>query len=87
MITVTYVDDTAILAVNKSPVEAIILRQNSLHKIEKWAKKSRMQLNETKSTHITFTKCHGTTSIVKLNNKEIPVVDSVKHFGHPARQN
>ena len=43
VITATYADDTAILAVNKSPVEATILLQNSLHEIEKWANKWRIQ--------------------------------------------
>ena len=39
VITATYAHDTAILTVNKSPVEATILLQNSKREIEKWAKK------------------------------------------------
>ena len=44
---------------------------------EKW----RIQLNEIKSAHITFTKCNGTMSTVSLNNKPIPVADSEKTLG------
>ena len=49
MLTATYADDTAILAINKDPVEATVLLQNSLRDIENWAKQWRIKLNETKS--------------------------------------
>ena len=48
-------DDTAILASHVDPVQAAELLQRHLRLLETWMKRWRIRVNETKSTHITFT--------------------------------
>lgn len=80
-VTSTFADDTAILAVNRNPEVAATTLQTSLNNIATWARKWRITINESKSAHITFTKCHGETPSITFNNERIPKTDSVKYLG------
>lgn len=79
--TSTYADDTAVLAVHQNPFEAAAQLQNHINKIEQWAKKWRIKINESKSNHIVFTKCHGECPTITLNHEPIPTTDCVKYLG------
>lgn len=50
----TFAGDTAIQAVGKDVEEGTRHLQHSLNEINKWTKKWRIKLNETKSTHLNF---------------------------------
>jgi hypothetical protein len=53
--TATFADDTAILATHEDPTTASLKLQVTINKIDDWAKKWRIKINQSKSTHITFT--------------------------------
>ena len=78
-----FADDTAIrvLATHKDPKIASLNLQKHLHIIEKWLKKWKIKVNESKSSHITFTlrKCHCPTG--KINQTNIPQTEMVKYVG------
>jgi hypothetical protein len=75
------VDDTAIFATHSDPTTASLNQQDHLHSIEKWLKKWRMKVNETKSTHITFTIQKGYCPPVCINQTVTPQVETVKYLG------
>ena len=80
-ITATYADDTAILATHHDPVVASNLLQHHLNQTEQWMKRWRIQANETKSTHITFTMKQGDCPAVYLNGRNVPQDSTVKYLG------
>jgi hypothetical protein len=51
----TFADDKAIFATHEDPTIASFSLQVRLHIIEKWLKKWKIEANESKSSHITFT--------------------------------
>ena len=51
----TFADDTAILAVGSSNEEATEKLQTAIDQMQKWTKKWRIHLNESKSVHVNFT--------------------------------
>lgn len=77
----TYADDTAILASNEEPEEASRLLQKTLDKVQTWANKWRIKVNESKSVHITFTTKHKTCPEVTFNNQIVPQKSEVKYLG------
>ncbi len=79
--TATFADDTAVLSLHESAVVASDNLQGYLLQFEDWLKRWRIQVNETKSSHITFTLKRDTCPHVFLNNIEIPQVDCVKYLG------
>jgi len=79
--TSTFADDTAILVSNKNPQTASRVLQEHLFKIEDWLTKWRINVNESKSAHITFSLNKRTCPMVKLNNKTIPQHNDVKYLG------
>lgn len=72
VITTTFADDTAILAVRKELNKHVKIIQNNVNKIET------ARLN---SAQITFTKCHGVTPTVSITNKHINTTDCIKYVG------
>ena len=80
-LTVTYVDDTAILASHQNPITASRKIQNHLNQFEEWLKRWHMKANENKSTHITFTLKRGTCPTVTLNGNQIPQGETAKYLG------
>ena len=55
--------------------------QNSLNDIEKWLTTWRINVNETKSVHVTFTPIKGSCPMIKIFNKPIPQASDVKYIG------
>ena len=55
--------------------------QDHLHNIEKWLQKWKMKVNETKSSHITFTLRKGQSPPVCIIQPVIPHVEAVKYLG------
>lgn len=80
-VSATYADDIAILAKDRSKTIASDKLQNHLILIEKWLKKWRIKINETKSVHVTFTMKKSTCPPVALNNVLLPQASSVKYLG------
>jgi hypothetical protein len=51
----TFADNTAIFATHTDPTTASRNLQEHLNTVENWIKKWKIKVNETKSSHITFT--------------------------------
>lgn len=79
--TATFADDTAILAVGRNNVETAERLQKSMIDIEKWTKKWKIQINETKSVHVNFTNKKIQYIPVSINNMQIPYSNSAKYLG------
>lgn len=77
----TFADDKAILSKHSDPNIATNQLQQHLIQINRWTRKWRITINETKSAHIVFTKCRGVSPQVHINSKIIPRVDCVKYLG------
>lgn len=77
----TFADDTAILTSNTDPILASQQLQLHLDEIQHWCNKWHIQINESKSVHVTYTLRRGTCPPVTLNNKQIPQSDSAKYLG------
>jgi hypothetical protein len=52
-----------------------------LRKIERWTRKWRLKINETKSAHITFALPKETCPPVSVNQALIPQTEAVKYLG------
>lgn len=79
--TTTFADDTAILYTHVNRHTAARELQQHLHKVENWANKWGIKINEDKSNHITFTLKSRKCRHIVLNNLKIPQVDTVKYLG------
>ena len=55
--------------------------QAHLRKIEPWTRKWQLKINETKSTHITFSLRKETCPPVHINQANIPQTEMVKYLG------
>jgi len=77
----TFADDTAIMATHSNPTTASMNIQAHLRKIERWTRKWRLKINETKSAHITFTLWKETCPPVYVNQSIIPQPETVKYLG------
>jgi len=77
----TYADDTAILASSVDPILASHQIQSHLNILMPWFNKWGIKINETKSSHITFSfRPHDCPPII-MNNSTIPHCTSVKYLG------
>lgn len=81
VMTATYADDTAILAVKESASEASALVQSQLDLINVWLKKWNIKVNVDKSTHVTYTLKEGDCPSVHLNGILIPKSNCFKYLG------
>lgn len=77
----TFADDTAVLASHLNPITASRLLQTELDYLTNWLKTWRIKVNETKSTHVTFTMKQDTCPPVSLNNVFLPQATEVKYLG------
>jgi hypothetical protein len=77
----TYADDTALLAVADDPHVASARLQSHLHLLQEWTAKWRIQINDRKSAHITFTNRQCNCPAVTFNNTPLPTVTEVKYLG------
>jgi hypothetical protein len=80
-LTATYADDTAILASHCNPITATEHLKYHLSPFKRWLKRWRIQVNGTKSTHVTFTLKREDCPAVLLNGKHIPQNETVKYLG------
>ena len=80
-ITSTFADDTAIVALDSDPTSVSGFLQEHLYRIALWLHKWKIQVNRSKSTHITFTKRNGCCPSVHMNQQPIPQHTSVKYLG------
>jgi hypothetical protein len=78
---VTFADDTAVLATDNDPVMASNILQTNLLAIQSWLAKWRMKANGSKSTHITFSTRRGTCLPVHVNNIHLPRTEEIKYVG------
>jgi hypothetical protein len=76
-----FADDTAILATREDPAIASIELQATLNKIEDWAKKRRIKIDQSKSTRITFILRNKTCPTVEMDNVDLPQKNDVKYLG------
>jgi hypothetical protein len=76
-----FADDTAIFATHEGPTIASLNLQEHLHIIEKWLKNWKTKVNESKSSHITFTLRKGHCPAVNINQTIIPQTEAVKCLG------
>jgi hypothetical protein len=70
-----------VVATHSDPKTASLSLQGHLNSIEKWLQKWRMKVNETKSTHITFTLRKGQCPPVSINQTVIPQGETIKYLG------
>ena len=77
----TFADDTAILAVGNSNEEATEKLQTAIDQIQKWTKKWRIHLNETKSVHTNFTYKRIEYIPVNINKQKVPYANTAKYLG------
>jgi len=71
----------AIFATHEDPTIASLNLQEHLHSIEKWLKKWKIKVNESKSSHITFTLRKGYCPAVNINHTFKPQTEAVKYLG------
>jgi hypothetical protein len=77
----TFVDDTAILAMDRNPIAASAKLQAHLHTLHPWLTKWKIQINTNKSININFTTRPIDTPQLSLNADPIPKKESVKYLG------
>jgi len=77
----TFADNTAIFATHKGPTIASLNFQEHLNLNEKWLQKWKITINESKSSHITFTLQKGHCPAVNMNQIMIPQTEIVKYLG------
>jgi hypothetical protein len=74
----TFTDDTTIFSTHEDPTIASLNLQGHLHIIEKWLKNWKIKVNESKSSHTTFTLRKGHCPAVNFNQTLIPQTETVK---------
>lgn len=77
----TFADDTAIMSSHEDATVAANNLQLTLNNVQKWSDKWRIKINESKSTHVTFTNRRVICNPVTINNKPIPRADEAKYLG------
>jgi hypothetical protein len=70
-----------VVATHSDFTTATLHLQDHPNSIQKWLQKWRMKVNETKSTHITFTLRKGQCRSVSINQTVIPQGETVKYLG------
>src|SRR6476661_4848468 len=79
--TSTFADDTAFLSVHENRHEASRYLQDHIFQLELWLKQWRIEVNEQKCVHITFTLRRESCPPIKINNQIIPQNSHVKYLG------
>lgn len=78
----TFADDTAILAVGKTDLEATERLQEAVNSVSRWTKKWKIKLNEEKSVHINFTNKKIKQRIpIVINGSIVPYENTAKYLG------
>ena len=76
-----FADDKAMIASNPDHTHATHTLQLHLHKLEEWCHLWKVQINQQKSQHITFTLRRLTCPPIYFNNIPIPQTDEVQYLG------
>jgi len=77
-----FADDTAVMAVNDTQIEATEQLQQAIDSLTKWTRQWKIRLNEQKSIHITFAlKRRDPHHCVYINGVQIPQAETVKYLG------
>ena len=77
----TFADDTAIFTTNPDPTQTSANLQEQLLEIINWTRKWKLKINESKSSHITFSLRRGQCPPVNIKQTDVPQVESVKYLG------
>lgn len=77
----TFADDTCILAVGNNEIESSSKLQKAVDQILKWTNSWRIQLNESKSTHINFTNKTISYKPITIENTIVPYANTAKYLG------
>jgi hypothetical protein len=78
---------TAAFATHEDTAIDSMKLQPTINKTDAWAKKWTIKINQSKSTHITFTLRNQTCPTVQMGNVDLPQENEVKYLGMPSRQN
>jgi hypothetical protein len=70
----------AILSTHEGPAIASMKLQATNNKIDDWAKKYRIKINQSKFTHITFTLRNQTCPTVQMGSVHVPQKGEVKYL-------
>jgi len=76
-----FADDNAIFATHEDPTIASLYLQEHLHIVEKWLKKWKTKVKESKLSYITFTLRKGHCPVFNINQITIPQTEVVKYLG------
>jgi len=76
----TYADDTAILSSSQDPPRSKPL-QNHLNSLSHWFKSRKIKINDSISSHVTFSLRPGDCPHITLENAIIPHTNEVKYLG------
>jgi hypothetical protein len=77
----TFADDTVILTCHIDVLRASSCLQEYLIILQRWLQKWKIKINESKSTHLTFTLRNNSSPPLYLNSVEIPPATTVKYLG------
>ena len=77
----TFAEDTAIFTTNPDRTQTSANLQERLLEITNWMRKWKLKINESKSSHITFSLRRGKCPPVNINQTDVPQVESVKYLG------
>ena len=77
----TFADDTAILSTHDVIDTAAEHLQEHLNLIDTWSTNWMININESKSSQVTFALRPGTCPTIKLKNKNIPISNETKYLG------
>jgi hypothetical protein len=77
----TFADDITIFATHEDPTIASLNLQEHSHIIEKWLKKWKIKVKESKSSHITFTLRKDHCPAINVNQTNTPQTEAVKYPG------
>jgi hypothetical protein len=80
-LTATFADDTSLLTTDSDPAVASQLLQTDLLAVQHWLKTWRVKVNETKSTHVTFTTSCVTCPPFHIKDVQLLQSDDVKYLG------
>ena len=76
----TFADETAIVVTHEDPTLAALNLQEHIHIIEKWLKKWKIKVNESRSSHIRFTLQKSHCAAFSINQTVIPQTEAVKYL-------
>lgn len=77
----TFADDTAVLAVGSTEEEAAEYLQPAINSIYEWANLWQIELNHTKSVHVTFKNSKAKSIPITINGNKIPYENHAKYLG------